>query len=805
LVTLFDSGSHEGSPYIVMELIEGETLRERLVATPAFPVRRAVDYAIQIARGLAAAHDKGIIHRDLKPENVFITSDGRVKILDFGIAKLSATFDNDRTDARTAQHDTAPGTVVGTVGYMSPEQVRGRDVDHRSDLFSLGAILYEMLSGRRAFRGDSAADTMSAVLREDPQDLSLITRAIPPALDRAVRHCLEKSPEQRFQSARDLAYDLESLSTLGSTAGHAALHKRPWQRMIIPLVVALAALGMLAAWRTGLRVTWKQPDPWERRSFLQLTYAPGKELQPSLSPDGKTIVYVSSQSGNPDIYLQRVDGRNVLNLTKDSTFADVMPAFSPDGSLISLRSGRDGGGIFVMGATGESVRRVTDFGYNPSWSPDGTELVVATEGVTMTPGARATRSQLWIVNVKSGAKRLLVKGDAVQPSWSPHGDRIAYWGLVGASGQRDLWTVSAHAQDAEKTTVAVTDDASLDWNPVWSPDGSWLFFGSDRGGAMNLWRIRIEERSGKPRGPAEAVTVPSRFAGGFSMAASGAIAFAGLEPTNAIMRLELDPITMQPHGSPQRIFGGSLLVNSFDISPDNQWLVLSNVERQQDLYTLRSDGSDLRQLTNDPEKDRGPSWSPDGTMVWFYSQRPEKRYEIWSIRTDGSDMEQLSSTTGSPIWYPRISPDQKYIAAYCDKGAVLFLRAKRGSFDLLPNPSPELHFASPFWAGGESLVGGIEGLDGRRLPGIYRFDITTRKYDRLLEKGGMPVPTADGRFVIFNEGTRLNTLDVATGAVRQLPMEGDEDDHVTISANRRSLYSILDTTEGDIWILTPEK
>src|SRR5512143_3826573 len=217
ITAVYDVGSVKGSPYVVSELLEGETLRSRLDAGPLAP-RKALDYAIQIARGLAAAHEKGIVHRDLKPENLFVTKDGRVKILDFGLAKLKQAEPGSEgeTNLPTGTAGTEPGVVLGTMGYMSPEQVRGKPADARSDLFSLGAILYEMVSGQRAFRGETAADTITAILTKEPPDLSVTNREVPPGLDRIIRHCLEKNPEARFQSARDIAFDLEALSGISS-------------------------------------------------------------------------------------------------------------------------------------------------------------------------------------------------------------------------------------------------------------------------------------------------------------------------------------------------------------------------------------------------------------------------------------------------------------------------------------------------------------------------------------------------------------------------------------------------------------
>src|SRR5580693_5156560 len=221
ILSIFDIGEDHGAPYIVSELLEGQTLRER-IRSGSLSSRKAIDYALQAARGLAAAHEKGIVHRDLKPENLFITNDDRVKILDFGLAKLTRPEVDPDADAATVQVNTEPGQIMGTVGYMSPEQVRGKPADHRSDIFAFGSILYEMISGQHAFRGDSPADTMSAILKEEPPELSETSRNVPPALERIVRHCLEKIPAHRFQSAGDLAFNLETLTDSSAVSTVAA-------------------------------------------------------------------------------------------------------------------------------------------------------------------------------------------------------------------------------------------------------------------------------------------------------------------------------------------------------------------------------------------------------------------------------------------------------------------------------------------------------------------------------------------------------------------------------------------------------
>ncbi len=242
ITAVHDFGMHDGAPYIVTELLEGETLRSRL-GPGAISPRKAIDYAMQIAKGLAAAHEKGIVHRDLKPENVFLTKDGRVKILDFGLAKLKIDgAESGQTDAGTVSGGTQPGVVLGTMGYMSPEQVRGKPADKRSDLFSFGTILYEMLSGQRAFRGDTAADTITAILTKEPADLSQTNKNIHPGLDRIVRHCLEKNPEERFESARDVAFDLEALSGVSTPSAATPMPESATRRRRLPLLLGAAVV-----------------------------------------------------------------------------------------------------------------------------------------------------------------------------------------------------------------------------------------------------------------------------------------------------------------------------------------------------------------------------------------------------------------------------------------------------------------------------------------------------------------------------------------------------------------------------------
>ncbi len=334
ITAVYDIGTNstDGAPYVVQELLEGETLRAAL-AGGRIAQRRALDYATQIALGLAAAHEKGIVHRDLKPENVFVTKDGRVKILDFGLAKLTQNEGevSSATNLPTETRGTEPGVVLGTLGYMSPEQVRGKPADARSDIFSFGAILYEMLSGKRAFHGDSAADTMSAILREDPPDLSVTNQNISPGLERIVRHCLEKNPEQRFQSARDLAFDLEAVSGTSVQTATAPVPRR--KPRLLPC--ALLVLGLLAGAALVFSLRGRATAgtaPLAGAYVSPAHQSPGRRNSPSLSPDGQSVAFAhrSGQQARPLGPARRrpQSDRPDADCDQDS----YSPAFSPDGT-----------------------------------------------------------------------------------------------------------------------------------------------------------------------------------------------------------------------------------------------------------------------------------------------------------------------------------------------------------------------------------------------------------------------------------------------------------------------------------------
>lgn len=373
ILAVYDIGTHDGSPYIVTELLEGSTLRDRLREGP-LPMRKVIDYTLQIARGLAAAHDRGIVHRDLKPDNIFITDDGRAKILDFGLAKLTRRETGVEDLTQTIQSE--PGIVLGTIGYMSPEQVRGKDADARSDLFSFGAVLYEMLSGLRAFKGDSSADVLSAILKEEPQDLAGINANVSPALDRIVRHCLEKNPAERFQSAHDLAFDLETLSTISKSSKELPLP--PKTRLWLWPVVALLLLAIAgSAFFLGhSRRAAAMPV------FHQLTHRTGTIFGARLTSDGNSVLYSAAWEDSPvELFTSRSDSVEARTLAPKTLIAAVSsknqlavllePQLGAVGS-VSLPDGT----LAALPLEGGAPRPLLQHVNYADWTPDGSELAV---------------------------------------------------------------------------------------------------------------------------------------------------------------------------------------------------------------------------------------------------------------------------------------------------------------------------------------------------------------------------------------------------------------------------------------------
>ena len=812
VLAVHDVGAHEAIPYLVTELLEGESLRDRL-KTRDLTVRKAVEYAVQIAQGLAAAHEKGIVHRDLKPGNVFVTNDGQVKILDFGLARLARPETAVGPDATTVDREprTRSGTVLGTMGYASPEQLRSEQADARSDIFGFGCVLYEMLAGRSPFLKATGAETVTAIMSEDPPPLAASGRPFAPALQEIVNRCLEKRAPDRFSSAHDLALALHALSASGETPAislpaQAAPTARGGVRRRLALaagVVAIVASAFLLAWFVRPRPRDRPSPP--RAEFLQLTSQPGVEWFPSLSPDGKWIVYAGTGAGPRHIYLQSVGGQNPLDLTGDSTDDNDQPVFSPDGERIAFRSSRDGGGIFVMGRTGEAVRRVTRAGFRPAWSPDGTRLAFATENVELNPQNISGRSELWSVAVDGGEPRRIHEGDAVLPSFSPNNRRIAFTRRIGNPHQADVCTIPVSGG----AVVPVTNDTWTDWSPVWVPDGKFLYFASDRGGSMNLWRVPVDEVSGTALGEPEPITAPASNLAHPSISADGKrIAYTSALVTANIQRQRFDPATWLPTGDPAWVTTGSRRWSSPDPSPGGDWIAFYSLTQPEgDIYVARPDGTGLRQVTGDAAVDRIPRWSPDGKWLAFFSTRGGPM-EMWKVRPDGSDLARITDGGGS---YHAWSPDGRRIAASravagpsAVRGAVVFdpnLPWKQQNLDELPPmDAPPGRFLINSWSpDGERLAGQID-MPGR---GIAVYSMRSRTYERLTNFGEWPVWLPDSRRILFvADGKAFYVVDSRSKKVRKVLSVNSDVIGPPRLARDGTAYFSRRVTEADVWMVT---
>ena len=807
ILSIFEFGQDDAQAFVVMELVDGETLRARLSLGPIAP-RKAVNYALQIAKGLGAAHSRGIVHRDLKPENVMVTRDDHVKILDFGLAKTTAPVSDGSTVAATQLAGTTPGTVLGTFGYMAPEQVRGLAVDHRADMFAFGAVLYEMLSGNRAFVGATAADTMSAILTKEPVDLDLGSQAIPPGLDRIVRRCLEKTPELRFQSASDLAFALESLTSApgsgattnsGAVAAVAAAPVKRGGSNLLPWAVASIALisAVVGWWPRGASSAVTS----RFETFARVTELAGEETTPSLSPDGTTVAYAVRVNDSWDIYAQRVGGRNATPILNDPKRDEGGPAFSPDGASIAFHESDIDGGIFVAGATGESVRRVTEFGFHPAWSPDGRRIAFTTEEIN-DPAGRQGEATLYIVDQAGGTPKKVVDGDAVQPSWSSNG-RIVYWS--NTTGQRDIYSVSADGGQR----VALTNDSAIDWCPVWSPDGQEVYFASDRGGARNLWRIAVDPSSGNPLGEPEAVTLGAQATAGLpSFSKDGRrLVFRSKILSINPFEIPFDPVTLKA-GEPRLLDSRINIRIPSSVSKDGSLIAYFSIGEQQEDLFVGPPGGAMRRVIDDAARDRAGVLTPDGKSLLFYSNRSGS-WQPWMIDLDGSNLRQIGNLRSATV-YPLISPRGDAVVTVSAGGADAFM------LGLAPGspPSPlsgmkmgDVAFAPLSWSADGTRLGGTLATSSGGVSGVAFYDIAAKTTTKVSSDSTAGVQwLADSRRLMYfaKDGWQLVVVDTATQSRTVIDVRltaPSTDDVFAISPDNRHIYYGGSRAEADIWIL----
>ena len=648
--------------YLVLELVEGSSLAERLAAGP-LPIDESLRIGAQIADALDAAHARGIVHRDLKPGNVMVTPDGRAKVLDFGLAKSEAVEASSSQSRSPTLAATQAGTLLGTPAYMSPEQARGRPADKRSDLWSFGCVLYEMLAGRRPFEGATASDAMVAILGKEP-DWRRLPRATPEPIRRLLARCLEKDVERRLRDAGEARVQIEEV--LAEARGR----RSRWPAVAAALgAAALIAAAILLARRDS------SPGSVPVPKLSQLTLAPGLEESPAWSPDGAAIAYTAESGGVRKIFTKRLGGAEGAPLTSGNS-DDIQPSWSPDGKAIAFVRAREegkklepgdvfgqysGADVWTVDVATRKESRLVENASNPAFSPDGRRIAV--------DASWAGPRRIWItdaagLNPQQASTDVSEAVDHVRPRWSPDGKRIVFQNI-----ERTKFDVRV-VDLASKELVWITHDLFQNIQPVWSPSGRFIDFTSNRTGGWNLWRAALGP-DGKPLGAPQQLTTGAGQDVESAISRDGKrLAFAILKQNADLWALPVDPASGRPTGPPREIVATTREDSRGAWSPDGKTIAFnSDRSGETNLWLYSLADKTTRVLTTGPGGDYQANWSPDGKTIAFFSSRSGNA-DIWTVAVASGALKELTKPPSIAI-NSAYSPDGRSIAYQSDRSGRL--------------------------------------------------------------------------------------------------------------------------------------
>ncbi len=741
IVAVYQFGAYKDSPYLVTELLEGETLRDRLRHGP-LPLRKTVDYGIQIADGLAAAHKKGIVHRDLKPENLFLVKDGRVKILDFGVAKILQSDDEDAPGVDSAHLPTLgtkPGVVLGTWGYMSPEQVRGQVVDQRSDIFALGAILHEMVTGKHTFGRPTSADTISAILHDEPPAISLTVPRMPLGLQRVIDRCLEKNADQRFQSASDLAFALEALSDTALTSTPRRVHAKAQRARKLTALVAAAVAVLAAVFTLGYWLARPASGP-KASNYVQLTH----DGQPKglIGTNGSRL-YLGLGTfpfqGGAEMSTSGGEPRKLAILPS----ANMIPlSMSPDGESLLVVDGHGmppTGPLWSVPVVGGSPRRLGDIeGYDGAWSPNGKFLAYCNGSEVFVAKPDGTES-----------RKLIALKDPFfifAPVWSPDSTHLRFDGQEGLNGLTFLWEVSVDGTALHRVLPGLNSAPNSECCGKWTADGKYYVFVSRR----QVWALREKNgflNSEAPK-PIQLTFSPLSLSTPQPSTDGQKLFVVGRTFRGELVRYDSKSGQFVP-------FLGGISAEYVAFSKDGQWVAYVAFP-EGTLWRSKEDGSERLQLTYPPAYVVNPRWSPDGRRIVFYETFANKPSRIYEVSVEGGSPRQLMPDNPDPQADPNWSPDGSRIVfggnSADPASSIRIVDLATHQISILPGSQGMF---SPRWS-----------PDGRYIPAVSAdskklllFDFQTQKWTELATGNmGWISWTKDGQYLQILDGTGTGTV-----------------------------------------------